>query len=121
MLSVKQGGIKYHFLSLWYNSTWCWTPVSRAIGEPYEKELKNFFGKKEREPRQLSIKLIYVLKGIFGILEICLHLKSFEFFKLLIPFDNFWVNASVDSSNRHHVNKIDVIAIIWIKDTWCLP
>ena len=34
MLSVKQGGIKYHFfLDLWYNSTWDWTPVSRTIGE----------------------------------------------------------------------------------------
>ena len=33
MLSVKQGGIKYHFLSLWYNSTRDWTQVSRAIGE----------------------------------------------------------------------------------------
>ena len=22
MLSVKQGGIKYHFLILWYDSTW---------------------------------------------------------------------------------------------------
>ena len=31
MLSVKQGGIKYHFLSLWYDSTWDWTLVSRAI------------------------------------------------------------------------------------------
>ena len=31
--SVKQGGIKYHFLSLWYDSTWDWTQVSRAIGE----------------------------------------------------------------------------------------
>ena len=33
MLSVKQGGIKYYFLSLWYNSSWDWTQVSRAIGE----------------------------------------------------------------------------------------
>ena len=33
MLSVKQGGIKYHFFSLWYYSTWDWTQVSRAIGE----------------------------------------------------------------------------------------
>ena len=33
MLSVKQGGIKYHFLSLWYDWTWDWTPVSRTIGE----------------------------------------------------------------------------------------
>ena len=33
MLSVKQGGIKYLFLSLWYDSTWDWTQASRAIGE----------------------------------------------------------------------------------------
>ena len=34
MLSVKQGGIKYHFFkSLWYDSTRDWTQVSRAIGE----------------------------------------------------------------------------------------
>ena len=33
MLSVKQGGIKYHFLSLWYDLTWDCTPVSRAIGK----------------------------------------------------------------------------------------
>ena len=40
MLSVKQGGIKYHFLSLWYDSTWDWTQVSRAIGET---KLKNTY------------------------------------------------------------------------------
>ena len=33
MLSAKQGGIKYHFLSLWYDSTWDWTLVSPTIGE----------------------------------------------------------------------------------------
>ena len=33
ILSVKQGGIKYHFLSLWYDSTWAWIQVSQAIGE----------------------------------------------------------------------------------------
>ena len=33
MLSVKQRGIKYHFLNLWYDSTWDWTPVVRTIGE----------------------------------------------------------------------------------------
>ena len=31
MLSDKQGSIKYHFLSLWYDSTWNWTYVSQAI------------------------------------------------------------------------------------------
>ena len=33
LLSVKQGGIKYHFGSLWYDATWDWTQASRAIGE----------------------------------------------------------------------------------------
>ena len=33
MPSVKPGGIKYHFLSLWYDSTWYWTPVPRIISE----------------------------------------------------------------------------------------
>ena len=33
MLSVKQGSIKYHLLSFWYDSTWDWTQVSRVISE----------------------------------------------------------------------------------------
>ena len=33
VLSAKQGGIKYHFLSLRYDSTWDWTPASRTIGK----------------------------------------------------------------------------------------
>ena len=33
MLSVKQGGIKYHILSLWYDSTKNWTSVYQVIGE----------------------------------------------------------------------------------------
>ena len=30
MPRVKQGGIEYHFLSLWYDSTWDWTQVSQT-------------------------------------------------------------------------------------------
>ena len=33
MMSAKQGGIKYHFLSLWYDSTGDWNPISRTIDE----------------------------------------------------------------------------------------
>ena len=33
MLNVKQGGIKYYFLSLWFDLTWDWTPVYRANDE----------------------------------------------------------------------------------------
>ena len=40
MLSVKQGGIKYHFLSLWYD--WDWTPVSQAIGNALQLLTHNF-------------------------------------------------------------------------------
>ena len=37
MLSVKQGDIKYHFLSLWYDLTWDWTKISWAIGMPQKR------------------------------------------------------------------------------------
>ena len=33
MATVKQVGIKYYFLSLWYDSTWDQTRVSWAIAE----------------------------------------------------------------------------------------
>ena len=42
-IAVEQGGIKYHFLSLLYDSTWDWTPVSRAIVE-YYTQLANIIG-----------------------------------------------------------------------------
>ena len=42
MLSAKQGRIKYHFLSLWYDSTWDWTLVSWAIGEHSTKDSKKW-------------------------------------------------------------------------------
>ena len=41
LLSVKQGGIKYHFWSLWYDSTWDWTPISRTIYSCANKWLLN--------------------------------------------------------------------------------
>ena len=33
MMSVKQGDIKKHFFSLYYETTWDWNAVSRTIGE----------------------------------------------------------------------------------------
>ena len=35
VLSIKQGGIKYHFLSFWYDYTWDWTPVSQAMSRVF--------------------------------------------------------------------------------------
>ena len=35
MQSIKQGGIKYHFFSLPYDSTLDWAPVFGTIGEHF--------------------------------------------------------------------------------------
>ena len=47
----KQGGIKYYFLSLWYDSTWYWTLNSLAISKhsTFWKRKKERKWKKERE------------------------------------------------------------------------
>ena len=42
MLSFKQGGIKYPFQSLWYDSNWDWTPVSQTIGEHWVKIIEYY-------------------------------------------------------------------------------
>ena len=42
MLSVKQGGMKYHFLSFWYDTTRDWTPISRTIGKHYSLGQSDF-------------------------------------------------------------------------------
>ena len=42
MMRLKQGGIKYNFFSLWYDSTWYWTAVSRAIGKHSTMELNQY-------------------------------------------------------------------------------
>ena len=39
---IKEGDIKYHFLSLWYDNTWIWSPFSVAIREhstPWKQHL----------------------------------------------------------------------------------
>ena len=52
MLSIKQGSIKYHFLSLWYDLTWDWTPVSQVIsGELYFLK-KHYIIRKKNEKKK---------------------------------------------------------------------
>ena len=65
MLSVKQGGIKYHFLSLWYDSTWDWTLVSQTIGEHSNQNANGPVTSKTHLSRKnywLLIQLIIYLK-----------------------------------------------------------
>ena len=42
ILSVKKRLIKYHFWSLWYDSTWDWTPVSRILGEHFTHKANSY-------------------------------------------------------------------------------
>ena len=42
MMSVKQSGIKYHFLSLWYDTTWYWTLVSQTMANTLLIIVKKF-------------------------------------------------------------------------------
>ena len=52
MLSVKQGDLKYHFLSLWYDLMWNWTSVSQTIGEQNLTVTKHYW---------LSVYAIYIV------------------------------------------------------------
>ena len=61
MLSVKQNSIKYHFLSLWYDSTRDWTQVSWTIGKhsiDWAKSKKE--EKKELEKNQYLLEDEYM-------------------------------------------------------------
>ena len=85
MLCVKQGDIKYFFLSLWYDSTWDWSPFSWAIGKHsthsflfhynltfffFCQGLKKFFDSvsKPSTPFQFLFNLLLVLIQTFSFL-----------------------------------------------------
>ena len=74
-MSVKQGDIKYHFLSLWYDSTWNWTPVSRTIGEIKKKSIcliknPNLLYKSDRLSRIITLSMwmtsFFFFLGLLG-------------------------------------------------------
>ena len=61
MLSIKQGSVKYHFLSLWYDSTWDWTLIFQAIGE-HSSHLAN-----------VRLMLIYIYIYIYIYVCVCVR------------------------------------------------
>ena len=88
MLSVKQGGIKYHFLSLWYDSTWDWTQVSRAIGVLSETWFRL---------KYLSTNTFYCI--------------------ISIPFQPCtWINSIV--LYQYHSNHLTVVFVRYIRMSW---
>ena len=75
MLSFNQRGIKCHFLSLWYDSIWDWTQVSKAIGEH-----SNHYTK-VRYTGMDSILRIF-LYSFFSIFSVLLLVISYQLFFL---------------------------------------
>ena len=63
MLSVKQAGIKYHFLCLWYDSIRDSTPVSQDIDQQSNHKAIGsdicMFKKKERKKERKKEKRLF--------------------------------------------------------------
>ena len=69
VLSAKQGSIKCHFLILWYDSTWGWTPVPGTIGEHSTDKANSLVSTKilENEFRNISYFIIYILFKLYDV------------------------------------------------------
>ena len=78
MLSVKQGSIKYPFLSLWCDSTWDWTQVSRAIDE-HSNHHANVRYKSWKDQPKFNIFSCMILTEC----SLALSQKSTMFFQLM--------------------------------------
>ena len=87
ILSVKQDFIKYHFLSLWYDSTWHRTPVSRAIGKNKSSHgRKRFWNLHSQWKQILYFYKFYTKKHVFDFhcLKIFSSLNN-SFFNSMFP------------------------------------
>ena len=78
MLGIKPGDIKYLFLSLWYDSTWDGTQVSRTIGEhSTHSDEKKFGWKKLSFPSVAQSQMLKFLSGIWNWPTIFIFLLMF--------------------------------------------
>ena len=70
MLSVKQGDIKNHVLSLCYDSTWDWTQVFRASGEHSNSHTNSIYIyiyiERERERESERVKYQYMWNRVIS-------------------------------------------------------
>ena len=94
MLSVKQGGIKFRFLSLWYDSTWDWTQVSRAIGE--------------HSNRQANVRYDVTLKTLLNLFG---HLHTVKEFQVLSCNITYSIFARLNSFKHSYIVLIFLFSI----------
>ena len=101
MLSVKQEGIKFHFLSFWYDSTWDWTQVSRAIGEysthcPALKVIKKkdllcytltFIKQRQSKKSAYSVSFFFFLSFFLSFQSIFFKTEKFREVSKVLPIE----------------------------------
>ena len=95
MLNVKQGGIKYHFLNLWYDSTWDWTVVSWDISDHsnhYVNGLINIFSDPPTEYLELVGERCDVV--VVVVVRLChFYLMMSKLRVVLNEINNFKISA----------------------------
>ena len=115
MRSVKQDGIKYHFLNLWYDSTWDWTLVSQAIGE-YSNHYANGdkyldLARELKKPVELKEMVILIVIGALGMVHKCLkkRLRELDISRRIKPIQRWmdrWNQLDyLDESRKPAVNQ----------------
>ena len=76
LLSVKQGGIRYHFKSLLYDVTWDWTQVSRTIGKHSTHQTNELVGQFKCQNSSISNNPIL---HEYDFVDTQLNVKTFNF------------------------------------------
>ena len=106
MLSVKQGRIKYHFLSLWYDSTCDWTPVSQTIGEQSKhKDIESEIGIKSSI---LNGAVVPVIIGALGMIkkDTDKHIYKIPDCPYLCPFVELLIYSRECLQYKKNINNI---------------
>ena len=96
-ISVKQGGIKVPFLSLWYDLIWDWTQVSRTIGVLSVQEITNWKDCIDFEQNHFSRP---------DNITMSLKKSKFKFFFLLTWYWNVSDIFSLPDFCSHHWAKV---------------
>ena len=124
--SVKQGGIKYHFLSLWYDLTWDWIQVSRAIGEHanlyiyiyiYNQQIfiqTNVLIFVQRDKRRCNFGICI---GIFAFINQSELLHSFKYFADTFTHNLIRIKDLKDQRFERSKSKM-ILTIVSLLDGW---
>ena len=91
VLSAKQGSIKHHCMSVWYGSTWDWTPFSWTIGK-YSTHKAN--GYKQIVARYFCLSIVWFV--FYGISTLVGYLK---------PNPVYFYNQSISQVGRVSTNS----------------